>query len=84
MLKFEESNNAFAFIKDKKHIAVGTYEKAGFVLLYKDNIYQFTNAMQAFIFLNDEEFNNSSKALKSSTTKLVELLKRKQNATLSC
>lgn len=77
MLKFEESNNAFAFVKDKKHIAVGTYEVSGFVLLYKDNIYEFTNAMQAFIFLNDEEFKQSSKALKSSTMKLVEILKRK-------
>lgn len=83
MLTFEETNNAFAFIKNDSYIAVGTYETEGFVLLYKDNIYTFTNAMQAFIFLKDEELGENTKTLKSSTAKLVEFLKGSKNATLS-
>jgi hypothetical protein len=55
MLKFEDTGSSIAFIQDHNYIAVGTYEKTGFILLYKDTLHQFANAMQAFCFLNNQE-----------------------------
>lgn len=55
MLKFEDTGSAIAFIKEKEYIAVGTYEKSGFMLLYKDTLHKFINAMQAFCFVNNQE-----------------------------
>lgn len=75
MLTFQSTPDGYVFCNKSTNIAVGVYEPNGFAVLYKDNVLMFVTPMQAFTFLNNEEFPSSQKCLKPQTQALFNKLK---------
>lgn len=77
MLKFNDEKNEINFIKNNATIAVGYYENGKFTLLYNDKISVYNNAMQAFRYLNNQEFPLSKSIINRNTEQLINLLNKR-------
>ena len=77
MLKFNDEKNEINFIKNNVTIAVGYYENGKFTLLYNDKISVYNNDMQAFRYLNDQEFPLSKNIIRGNTEQLINLLNKR-------
>lgn len=77
MLHFKETNEGYVFFNKDKAVGIGIREHSCFALLYNDDIFTFSNAMQAFTFLNNKEFP-SAVACNPQTQKLIDLLNKRK------
>lgn len=78
MLRFQETDAGFSFFNKEKTISIGIWENNCFIILYDDDIFTFSNAMQAFTFLNNKEFPSAAVVCNSQTQRLIDLINKRK------
>lgn len=51
MIQFNETKDGYVFFNGEQTLAMGVYEQTQFLLLHKEDVLPFSNAMQAFVHL---------------------------------
>ena len=70
MIQFNETKDGYVFFDSDQTLAIGVYECAQFLLLHKEEVLPFGNAMQAFAHLRSiyEPFEPSPRTVELFTT----------------